>query len=466
MTRQAPRVSLTVVALLFAVLSTTPAVAQPKGGKGYLDLTLEELLNQPIGVTSARHQSFRESPGIVTVITAQEIADSGARDLIDVLQMVPGFAFGVDVEGVVGLGVRGNWAHEGKVLLLIDDQEFNEPLYGSLQFGNHFPLHSIDRIEIIRGPGSAIYGGYAELAVIRILTRSAEDMNGVSVQGTYGQMADGFGRRTLALSAGGKAGKFRLNLHAFGGQGNRSDQTYTDLFGQDYSMAGNSRLDPLNLNLGLGYKGLELRFLTDRFSTTSRDAYDQVMERPTPVDFDSHFFEARYTGKLGPKLTLIPRFRLKHQTPWHNNDPAPENAVIYYDRQISRYTGGVTLLYTAHDRFSLTAGTEFYRDEASLTHDGAEPLYFNGELSSVDYSNNAAFVEGLASAPVGNFTLGARYSDHSQFGSSFVPRLAFTRVAGRFPREGFGEPGVSRALRGKHRPLATDQTGEDHRAGI
>lgn len=78
---------------------------------------------------------------------------------MQVLQLIPGFDFGVDVEGIVGIGVRGNWAHEGKVLMLWDGLEMNEDLYSTLQFGGHYPVGQIKRIEIIRGPGSAIYGG-------------------------------------------------------------------------------------------------------------------------------------------------------------------------------------------------------------------------------------------------------------------------------------------------------------------
>src|SRR4051812_12335517 len=76
---------------------------------------LEKLINQLIAVASKKPLNTRESPSIVTLITDEEIRRSGARDMIDVLRMVPGFDFGVDVEGVTGLGLRGNWAHEGKI---------------------------------------------------------------------------------------------------------------------------------------------------------------------------------------------------------------------------------------------------------------------------------------------------------------------------------------------------------------
>src|ERR1700740_1155798 len=87
---------------------------------------LEKLINSLISVASKKPLNVRESPSIVTLVTAEEIKNSGARDLIDVLRLVPGIDFGVDEQGVVGIGMRGNWAHEGKVLLLLDGTGRNE----------------------------------------------------------------------------------------------------------------------------------------------------------------------------------------------------------------------------------------------------------------------------------------------------------------------------------------------------
>src|SRR5262249_55985153 len=154
-------------------------------------LSLADLLDTQVDVASKKPQTTRETPGIVTVITRADILNSGARDLLDVMVLVPGFAPGVDVEGVVDLGVRGQWGHEGKILLLIDGQPMNELLYSTIQLANHYPLESIDRIEVIRGPGSAIYGGYAELAVINIITRRPDDR--IAVATSYGQLGHALG---------------------------------------------------------------------------------------------------------------------------------------------------------------------------------------------------------------------------------------------------------------------------------
>jgi outer membrane cobalamin receptor len=79
-------------------------------------------------------------------------------------------------------------AHEGKVLLLLDGEEMNEIAYSSIQLGNRYPLDAIQKIEVIRGPGSASHGGYAELAVVNIVSKKASDQEGVRVSALYGQM--------------------------------------------------------------------------------------------------------------------------------------------------------------------------------------------------------------------------------------------------------------------------------------
>src|SRR6476646_1574189 len=164
------------------------------------EVSLDDLLKTDVDVATKVPQTFRETPGVITVLTREEIMDSGARDLEDVLLLVPGFSLGLDVEGITDVGVRGNWGHEGKVLLLIDGQQMNETLYSTNQLGNHYPVDQIERIEIIRGPGSAIYGGYAELAVINVVTRGADELKGGAVYGEGGFMSGATGHANISVA--------------------------------------------------------------------------------------------------------------------------------------------------------------------------------------------------------------------------------------------------------------------------
>ncbi|MBI3501467.1 MAG: TonB-dependent receptor plug domain-containing protein [Bacteroidetes bacterium] len=391
---------------------------------------LEELINQLILAASKKPLTARESPGIVTLITDEEIRNSGARDLIDVLRLVPGIDFGVDVEGVVGLGTRGLWAHEGKMLVLLDGQEMNELLFATNQFGNHFPVDQIKKIEVMRGPGSAIYGGFAEYGVINIITKSAVDLPGISLTGTYGQMESATGRRNFNLSAGKIKKDFEFTIGAFVGSANRSDQNYSDLYGNSYNMTGNSQLNPTHINAGMAYKGFSARWILDLYQTTTRDSYDSIKTFAYPLDFKSHFFELKYAAVAGKKkkLTITPKLNIKSQTPWQtitNIDTLAEN----YNKAAQRFTGNITASYNLTRKINFIAGVEAYSEKAVDQSDSGK--FYNGK-KTVSYFNQAYFLQCLAKTRFVNFILGARYDIHSDYGSAFAPRIGLTKKINRF----------------------------------
>lgn len=387
---------------------------------------LEKLINSLISVASKKPLNVRESPSIVSLITGDEIKASGARDLMDVLRLVPGLDFGVDVEGVVGLGVRGNWAHEGKVLLLIDGQEMNEILFATTQFGNHFPIDQIKKIEIIRGPGSAIYGGFAEYGVINIITQQGEDINGVAVSGIYGQGENDFMRRNINLSVGKKISDFEFSLAGFVGEGNRSDQDYTDIYDSTFNMSkGNSELNPAFVNVGLKYKGLSFRGIGDFFNTTVRDAYDRIKPTPYRERFNSMYGELKYVWKINDKFTLTPRVNYKTQTPWQT--AYVDSIDGEYNKTAKRVTGNLTASYNVNRYINFVAGGEYYTD---LAEDKVDTFY-NGK-STISFYNYAFFAQGLIKTRFVNIIIGARYDKHNVYGDAFVPRVGLTKKYKKF----------------------------------
>src|SRR5688572_16163693 len=123
-------------------------------------------------------KDIRVAPASVQVITPRQLRARGARDLQEVLQTLPGLSFGRDADDVIGVGIHGNWAEEGKCLFLLNGVQLNENDYGTYAIGNRVPLANVDRIEVIMGPGTVVYGGYAALGVINIITRNSQETQG------------------------------------------------------------------------------------------------------------------------------------------------------------------------------------------------------------------------------------------------------------------------------------------------
>ena len=133
-------------------------------------MTIEDLMNAKVTVSSKYEESIRESPNVISVISKDDIKKNHCRDLIDVFNMVPGMIITKD-EDHSALSSRGLYGYEGRTLFMIDGLQLSELYFGTFPIGNAIPVHMIERIEIIRGPGSVTYGGTAELSVINIITK-------------------------------------------------------------------------------------------------------------------------------------------------------------------------------------------------------------------------------------------------------------------------------------------------------
>ncbi|QHT70056.1 TonB-dependent receptor plug domain-containing protein [Rhodocytophaga rosea] len=393
---------------------------------------LEKFINSLISVATQKSLSTRNTPGIITLITEEEIKTSGARDLIDVLRQVPGFDFALDGEGRVGIGIRGNWANEGKVLLLIDGQEMNEIYTANLFFGNHYPVEFIKRIEIIRGPGSAIYGGFAEFGVINIITKGVEDLNGISVSAVYGQMQKTYGRHNLYLYGGKKWKNAALSLSLFNGGGQRSDRDHYGFYNDEWadslgagayaSLAGNSELNPSYSNLLFTWKKLSFRSVGDFYDVTDITLIDNNKKRRSQYGINNTYHELKYDFKVSEKLKITPKLNFILQFPVRNNVP---DSITRYDQKnfISRSKANITASYDASHRTNFIGGVEYFNDFARASSNGV----FRVGDKNVSYHNIAAFGQGIFNLPFVNITAGIRYDWNSSFGSAFVPRLGLTK---------------------------------------
>ncbi len=419
------------------------------------EMSLEDLLNVETTVaTKSAGRTVRETPGIVTVLGRDEILRSGAKDLVDVLRLVPSFQFGSDV-GAIYAGVRGLNAMDGKMLVLLDGHDMSELLYADVILGNRFPIDWIERVEVIRGPGSAIYGGEAELAVVNIVTRSAAQIQGASAAASYGQMLDGvanhgqswadtYSQRYVSATAGGatKDGRVSGLVSVLAGQGNRSDRAFTDVYGDSFNMAGNSDADPLLADLKLTAGGLTVGALLERYAVSRRDEYGANNAVAIPVKFYSSSVIATYDWKIGDSFTLTPRAAWTFQRPWNETTTEDIENGYYWNATVHRLQGGLTAAWDATDWLNLLVGGEYTYDRAEDDVWGFEPHLCEpidyrpntdpGCTTVVEYHNGALYAQGLATTKFVDVSLGARFEYHSQAGPSFVPRGALTKAFGPF----------------------------------
>jgi iron complex outermembrane receptor protein len=180
---------------LLLLFSRTTAIAGTEGGKNsdMTDLNIEELLNveiQTVYGASKFEQKVTEAPSAVSIVTAGEIKKYGYRTLADILRSLRSFYITYDrnysFAGVRGFGRPSDY--NDRILLLIDGHRTNDNITNGALIGAEFPVDVdlIDRIEVIRGPGSSLYGSNAFFAVINVITKRGRDLKGTEVSADAG----------------------------------------------------------------------------------------------------------------------------------------------------------------------------------------------------------------------------------------------------------------------------------------
>jgi len=163
-------------------------------------LSIEELLNVEVYSASKFAQKITEAPASISIITATDIKGYGYRTLADILRSVRGMDVTHD-RNYSYLGARGfNRAgdYNNRILLLVDGYRFNDAVYDYSPIGTEFILDVdlIERVEVVRGPGSSIYGSNAFFGVVNVITKRGRDFNGVEASGEAASFGTGNGRLT------------------------------------------------------------------------------------------------------------------------------------------------------------------------------------------------------------------------------------------------------------------------------
>ncbi len=156
--------------------------AEETGSEDFFEMSLEELMDVEVTTPGRKIQSADKAPSNITVITEQEITDSGAQTLAELLERLPGVYVPTQPQGEESLFIRGiGERYNNKTLLLFDGYPLRNLYYSTHQLNATIPLANIKQIEVVRGPGSSLYGTNAFGGTINIITKKGGDIDGTEI---------------------------------------------------------------------------------------------------------------------------------------------------------------------------------------------------------------------------------------------------------------------------------------------
>ena len=194
-------------AVVMVLSAALPARAMEFASAGsptdFRQLSIEELANIDVSSVSKADQPLSDAPAAIYVITHDDIIRSGAKRLPAMLRLAPNLQVAQVTATSYAISARGfNGTAAGKLLVLIDGRSIYSPFFSGVFWDmNDVPPETIDRIEVISGPGAALWGANAVNGVINIITRHSRDTQGVALD-----LSGGARERRASLQYGGALG--------------------------------------------------------------------------------------------------------------------------------------------------------------------------------------------------------------------------------------------------------------------
>jgi iron complex outermembrane receptor protein len=398
-------------------------------------------------------RTVSKSPAIMSVITARQIKQMGFRTLTDVLDTVPGFHISMDETGEREIAVRGVLDNNSqKIRVLIDGHSINDPWRGGAMWNfDDLPVENIKKIEVIRGPGSALYGRNAFLAVVNIITKDTKDIDGFQLT-TSGATFDTqnynvlFGREYGDLKISGFFDY--VDTEGFS-EIIEQDKIFQDSSSQSPGRSHN-RKEKADLNLKLSYKNLEVK---GKYMKKRRKDYigiGNALNKDTELRDTYIFSELIYNLSLGDKLDMITKVYYDQ----YNFNPLfeqrPDGFVDQYARpfpdgiegqlRFKQWTIGFEnqLNYKVFERNELTFGVQYEWIHQGDIHYGTNfnPLDFSPLSTFTDFSDTLPFTR-RATRQIWalylqdewnitkdiDLTVGVRHDQFTRFGGTTNPRF-------------------------------------------
>jgi iron complex outermembrane receptor protein len=205
---------------LLACVSTLEAASDAEGDE-FLELSIEELMEVEIYTASKRQERVFDSPSASYVIREEEIAAMGVAHPAEALRLAPGVHVARLSADRWAISIRGfNSVFANKLLTAIDGRTIYSPAFsGTFWEEQDLLLDNIEHIEVVRGPGGALWGANAVNGVINIITKPASE-----TQGAYAKARVGSQEMTYAARYGGRIGERELYYRAWFKHADYEDQ--------------------------------------------------------------------------------------------------------------------------------------------------------------------------------------------------------------------------------------------------
>jgi outer membrane receptor for ferrienterochelin and colicins len=426
--RRIPASLLLVVLLSFAL----PASAQ-EGPKDLAEASLEELGNIQVYTASKRMQRASDAPSSVTVITADEIQKYGYRTLADILESVRGFYITSDrlysYVGVRGFGRLGDW--NSRTLLLVDGHRVNNNVDGNGMLGTEFPVDVdlIERVEIIRGPSSSLYGAQAFSAVINVITRKPSQQKGVELSFVPASFGTYQGRASYA-------GQYRgvdilLSGTFYNSQGPTLFFPQFDTAATNYGITSNTDYENSQHVIAIvSFHGFTLQGLySERDKGMPSTFFGTLFNDPSTQDIrNQQYVDLSYQHSISEKWDLTVRTsydqsRLQGLQAYSTGLPDPSTTVDTYSTRGGWWNSEANLSGTVLEKHKVTVGTEITdnlrQDQGSYTAIGNVfvPFPGNSVIWALYAQDEFAITHKLT------LSAGLRYDHYSDFGATTNPRL-------------------------------------------
>ncbi len=298
--------SLLVPAVAFAAAPVDP-FTEPD------DADLYRLDEQIVTVAARYAQTVKDAPAIVTVLTDRQIRERGFRTLSDALRSLPGVYVTTTKESRKIAWFRGVIsADDNKILLLVDGVPWYDGVYTHAWIDEYLPLENVRQIEIIKGPGSTIYGTNAFSGVINVVTYTAEELSGGFVRVLGGTTA----RRGVSAVVGqpfelagidGGITAYARYYEADGDGLDISPRGRTNVSGDDPKRAVNAGVKLTLGDFALRWDGVDYRHTY--YTNEQDDAFDVLLmdEQAFWLQYHDQQAAASYALSVGPRLTITPR---------------------------------------------------------------------------------------------------------------------------------------------------------------